>query len=116
MYAGFIEGANDVILSNESSANESNIGGESVNHQYSKSFEFERDFDEFRRRNFPQSAVYFSLLRPFCELQIAKQFRSISSIIRYSAAATEGARKHLVLRMSEVPVCCDNALAVFAAR
>lgn len=44
MYAGFIEGANDVILSNESSANESNIGGESVNHQYSKSFEFDSDF------------------------------------------------------------------------
>ena len=65
MYAGFITGADDVVLSNESSANESNIEGESVNHQYSKSFEFERDFDEFRRRSFPQSAVYFSLLRPF---------------------------------------------------
>lgn len=93
MYAGFIEGANDVILSNESSANESNIGGESVNHQYSKSFEFERDFDEFRRRNFPQSAVYFSLLRPFCELQIAKQFSQYKQYHAIFRSCNRGSKK-----------------------
>ena len=33
-----------VALSNENSANESNVVGEKINHQYSKSFEFECDF------------------------------------------------------------------------
>jgi hypothetical protein len=63
----------DVIASNESSANESNttIDGVSINHQYSKSLEFETDFskllDEF---NIP--VRYFSLLRPLHELQIVQ--------------------------------------------
>lgn len=107
MYAGFIEGANDVILSNESSANESNIGGESVNHQYSKSFEFERDFDEFRRRNFPQSAVYFSLLRPFCELQIAKQFSQYKQYHLIFRSCNRGSKKNIW--------CCECPKCLFVA-
>lgn len=107
MYAGFIEGANDVILSNESSANESNIGGESVNHQYSKSFEFERDFDEFRRRNFPQSAVYFSLLRPFCELQIAKQFSQYKQYHPIFRSCNRGSKKNIW--------CCECPKCLFVA-
>ena len=38
-----------VALSNESSANESTVAGSTVNHQYSKSFEFEQDFHDMIR-------------------------------------------------------------------
>ena len=95
------------ILSNESSANESNIGGESVNHQYSKSFEFERDFDEFRRRNFPKSAVYFSLLRPFCELQIAKQFALYKQYHAIFRSCNRGGKKNIW--------CCECPKCLFVA-
>lgn len=108
MYVGFITGADDVILSNESSANESNIGGQTVNHQYSKSFEFERDFDLFRRRSFPQSAVYFSLLRPFCELQIAKQFAAYPQYHPIFRSCNRGSKKNIWC--GECPKCLFVAI------
>lgn len=63
-----------IALSNESSANESTIQGSTVNHQYSKSFRFEKDFHDYARRYLPGSAYYFSMLRPLSEFQIAGYF------------------------------------------
>lgn len=63
-----------IALSNESSANEANINGTQINHQYSKSTEFERDFREFTKRYLVPSPEYFSMLRPWSEWQIAKKF------------------------------------------
>jgi hypothetical protein len=63
-----------VALSNESSANESNVEGTEINHQYSKSFQFERDFCEYEKRYIGSGVQYFSILRPFSELQIARNF------------------------------------------
>ncbi len=65
-------GYSDVIASNESSANEGNLtrDGVSVNHQYSKSFEFEQDFQKLLADS-SVPARYFSLLRPLNELQIS---------------------------------------------
>lgn len=63
-----------VALSNENSANESNVVGEKINHQYSKSFEFECDFEEYSKKYLKAPVKYFSFLRPLNELQIAKIF------------------------------------------
>lgn len=63
-----------VALSNENSANESNVIGEKVNHQYSKSFEFECDFRFYSEKYLKAPVEYFSFLRPLNELQIAKIF------------------------------------------
>ncbi len=63
-----------IALSNESSANEANINGTQINHQYSKSTEFERDFREFTKKYLVCSPEYFSMLRPWSEWQIAKEF------------------------------------------
>lgn len=63
-----------IILSNESSSNEGNSCFLDVNHQYSKSTEFERDFRDYTRRYFGSSTEYFSLLRPWSEWQITKEF------------------------------------------
>ena len=52
-----------ITLSNESSANESTIKGSTVNHQYSKTFEFEKDFHEYCKRYLTLDIQYFSLLR-----------------------------------------------------
>ena len=70
--ASHLSGIPNVALSNESSANESTVQGSYVNHQYSKSLEFE---DDFRRYvNEESSFNYFSFLRPLSELQIAMLF------------------------------------------
>lgn len=67
-----------IALSNESSANESTVPGSRINHQYSKSFEFERDFHQYAARYLPGSAYYFSLLRPLSEFQIARYFAGLT--------------------------------------
>ena len=70
----YLTGKKYVALSNESSANETNIKGENINHQYSKSFEFEQDFREYANKYLKADVEYFSMLRPINELQIAKIF------------------------------------------
>ena len=66
-----------IALSNESSANESTVSGSTVNHQYSKSFQFEQDFHRYAADYLPGSAYYFSLLRPLSEFQIARYFAGL---------------------------------------
>ncbi len=74
-----IKGLRYIALSNESSANEAYVDGTDINHQYSKSTEFERDFRAYcehifgsiSKDNYPE---YFSLLRPWSEWQIAREF------------------------------------------
>ena len=63
-----------IALSNENSANESTVPGTNINHQYSKSIEFERDFRNYVAANLNDNVQYFSFLRPLSELQIAKLF------------------------------------------
>lgn len=74
---GSMKGVRYIALSNESSANETYVEGAEVNHQYSKSTEFERDFREYCTRTFGEFGEipeYFSLLRPLSEWQIAREF------------------------------------------
>ena len=63
-----------IALSNENSANESTVPGTNINHQYSKSIEFEIDFRRYVAENLNDEVQYFSFLRPLSELQIASLF------------------------------------------
>ncbi|MEE4258523.1 MAG: UDP-N-acetylmuramoyl-L-alanine--D-glutamate ligase [Bacteroidales bacterium] len=76
--AAVASGAKYVALSNENSANQSTVPGSDINHQYSKSFEFERDFAFYSKKYVHPDLVYFSFLRPLNELQIGKLFSSFS--------------------------------------
>lgn len=71
---GFGTGSKYIALSNESSANESTVPGTDINHQYSKSVEFERDFRTYLSEHLNEEIQYFSFLRPLSELQIAWLF------------------------------------------
>lgn len=72
--AAYLNNIPYVALSNESSANEATVLGSDVNHQYSKSFEFESDFVSYENKYISSGVHYFSLLRPFTEIKIAKLF------------------------------------------
>ena len=63
-----------VVLSNEDSANETNVKDENINHQYSKTIEFENDFRFYAEKYMKSNVEYFSALRPITELQIAYLF------------------------------------------
>jgi len=71
-----IFGKKYIALSNERSSNEGNVKylGKTINHQWSKSFEFERKFRKYSRKYLVRDVEYFSFLRPFYEIQIAKMF------------------------------------------
>ena len=72
--AAYLYGLRYVALSNEASANESTVAGSTVNHQYSKSFKFEEDFHQYEETYIGSGVLYFSLLRPWSEYQIAAYF------------------------------------------
>ena len=67
-------GSKYIALSNESSANESTVPGTDINHQYSKSIAFERDFRDYVKQHLSEEIQYFSFLRPLNEMQIASLF------------------------------------------
>ncbi len=71
-----LAGFRDSVVSNEQSANEPTLfyDGIAINHQYSKSQEFEADFQSLLQRNFNGAVRYYSLLRPLSELRIAEVF------------------------------------------
>jgi len=64
------------IFANEESASYGNVTylGEEINHQWSKSLEFEILFQEYVKRFITSDITYFSLLRPFSEIAISKRF------------------------------------------
>ena len=74
LLAAQLSGVPNIALSNENSANESTVVGTNVNHQYSKSLEFEDDFRQYVAQYISPSFNYFSFLRPLSELQIAMLF------------------------------------------
>lgn len=71
-----LTGIKYVAFSNERSANEGNVEylKHQINHQWSKSYTFENRFRGYVNDFLFPKIVYFSLLRPLYELQIARIF------------------------------------------
>lgn len=80
VFVGCLHGFKHVISSNELSADEENLTfqGMKVNHQYSKSYRFEKLFRDYCASYLTDSVEYFSFLRPLYELQIAASFSRYS--------------------------------------
>ncbi len=97
-----------IALSNENSANESNVAEEKVNHQYSKSFEFECDFVYYSNKYLKTPVKYFSFLRPLNELQIAKIFSKYEKYHSVFKSCNVGSKE------KEWKWCCKCAKCLFA--
>ena len=96
----------DIALSNESSANEPTIPGTEINHQYSKSLEFEEDFRTYVRENMADCSHYFSYLRPYCELQIAEFFAQYPAYFPVFKSCNAGSKTDIW--------CCNCPKCLFA--
>lgn len=107
-FIAYLTGKKYIALSNENSANESNIVGEKVNHQYSKSFEFECDFEEYTSKYLKAPVKYFSFLRPLNELQIAKIFARYEQYHQIFKSCNVGSKG------KEWIWCCNCAKCLFA--
>lgn len=74
--AAIVTGSNQVVFSNERSASYGSLieGTGEVNHQWSKGWAFEKAFSNIVRQRIAADLSYYSLLRPFSELAVARQF------------------------------------------
>ncbi len=101
----FLTGREYIALSNESSANESNVDGEKINHQYSKSYEFEKDFEEYSNKYLKLPIKYFSFLRPLNELQIAMIFSRYENYHKVFKSCNVGSKGEVWKWCCECPKC-----------
>lgn len=81
-----------VVVSNEASANEGNIAGTTINHQYSKSYEFEQDFERYQNRYLCPYIHYFSLLRCMNEYEIVQKFIKFPSYLKVFRSCNVGTK------------------------
>jgi hypothetical protein len=74
--AALLQGSDQVVFSNEHSASYGSLipGTGEVNHQWSKGWDFEQAFAAHLRSHVAAGPQYYSLLRPFSELAVARQF------------------------------------------
>lgn len=74
-----LSGNRDIVVGNEHTANEPTLTyeGVEINHQYSKTQEFEVDFQALLRHLYGDSLRFYSFLRPLSELRIAEIFSKI---------------------------------------
>lgn len=100
-----IIGKKYIALSNESSANESNVDGEKINHQYSKSVEFENDFRYYSAKYLKRNTEYFSFLRPLNELQIAMTFSKFEKYHKVFKSCNVGSKEKVWKWCCNCPKC-----------
>ncbi len=107
----YLTGRKYVPVSNEASANEGNVkvsqarlrtlsDDESeetliVNHQYSKSFEYERDFREYAKRYLNTEIEYFSMLRPWNEWRIVQEFLKHKEYLPVFRSCNRGTKQNI---------------------
>jgi len=82
------------ILANEHSSNFGNVKykGNIVNHQWSKSSEFENMFSNYVKDSITPDVKYFSLLRPFYEIRILEMFSKYKKYFPYFSSCNKNFR------------------------
>lgn len=116
MAAAVLYDFSDAALSNERSANVGNTekDGRTVNHQWSKSLEFEKAFRELTSRILPDFR-YFSLLRPLSELAIASLFAGTRKYDMVFTSCNKAFKLDESKRFDRWCACCDKCRFVFLA-
>jgi len=117
-------GHDTVVMSNEWSASAGNlvVDGTTVNHQYSKSREFETAFAHALGAALGERPRAFSLLRPYTELWVAERFARFPEYHPHfhscNRAFTTDPARRLERWCGECDKCCfiDLVLAPFLAR
>lgn len=107
-------GYTHVAISNERSSNEGNVlfHGQEINHQYSKSYEFETAFRKYQTHLYGQHAPsYFSYLRPLYELQIAQLFAAIPEYHQVFRSCNRGQKTNSWC--GECPKCLSAFLLLY---
>lgn len=114
---GILAGYKTAIVSNEQSANEPTLvyNGVAINHQYSKSEEFETMYQNLLQASFGGSLEYISFTRPMSELLISELFVKLA--FDTYADVFSSCNRAFVLSSSSMSWCgeCPKCAFVFLA-
>lgn len=90
--AAIVHGFEHVVLSIEASAEEGNITylGQEINHQYSKTYEFEKATHDYLQRYVHPNIEMYSRLRPLSETKIFEQFVKYEKYFPYFISCNKG--------------------------
>jgi hypothetical protein len=104
-----LRGKKYIAFSNDSSTDEPNtvFKGIKINHQYSKTYEFEKDFQKYVHDFISPSVEYFSFLRPLSQLHITKIF-SQNFVDRYIGKSSSCNRNFLQKNKSKKLFWCGE--------
>ena len=105
-----------IALSNERSSNEGNVRylGKEINHQWSKSFEFEKRFRDYSKKYLSKDIEYFSFLRPLYEIQIAKLFSKYPKYFPVFLSCNETYKTDSGRKKPLKKWCCKCSKCLFA--
>lgn len=111
-------GYDKVAMGNERSANVGNLLRDDnfeVNHQWSKSLEFEKDFNTFAQKYLLKNFTYFSMLRPLSELEIAGRFAKLTKYHQVFTSCNKAFKLDKEKRLERWCGDCDKCRFVFLA-
>ena len=107
-----------IAFSQEQSSNEGNVKylGKIINHQHSKSFEFEKKFRQYSKKYLTENVECFSFLRPLYEIQIAKIFSIFSDYFPIFLSCNEAYKTYSGTKKITKKWCgnCSKCLFVFS--
>ncbi|MBI5044382.1 MAG: hypothetical protein HZC02_00445 [Candidatus Levybacteria bacterium] len=104
-----------IVVSNEESANYGNVTylGQEINHQWSKSYEFEVLFRKYLLSFITSDITYFSLLRPLKEIKIVELFSLYSEYFTIFSSCNGNFRANNKTQASKWCKKCAKCLFVF---
>ena len=108
-----------VVFGNEDSSNEGNIKwlGREINHQYSKTYDFEKKFRNYCSEYLVKDLEYFSVLRLMYEIQIAKVFSYMKNYFPVFLSCNESQKTSSGTKKKTGKWCgaCSKCLFVYMA-
>ena len=106
-----------VVFSNEDSSNEGNVKwlGHEINHQYSKTYDFEKKFREYCSTYLINDLEYFSVLRLLYEIQIARIFSYMKNYFPVFLSCNESQKTYSGTKKKTGKWCgsCSKCLFVY---
>jgi hypothetical protein len=106
-----------VVFSNEDSSNEGNVKwkGYEINHQYSKTYDFEKKFREYCSLYLVNGLEYFSVLRLLYEIQIARIFSYMKDYFPVFLSCNEAQKTYSGTKKKTGKWCgsCSKCLFVY---
>lgn len=113
IFAGVLYHYKNLIVSNEASSDEGNViwKGSEINHQYSKSSEFEKDFKDYSSKYLATAANYYSFLRSMGELEISELFSKMEKYHKIFRSCNMGSKEGVWC--GRCPKCVSTYLLLY---